>query len=123
MPVSITAIRGPVAARRGGVTSLGRDDAREVLAGHRRLGVDQLARLRLGDRRGEDPAAHRAGLADVLDERARVDAADRRHAAVGEPVAASRARRSGASSRLHASRMIAARAHGRSDSIACELAP
>jgi hypothetical protein len=29
----------------------------------------------------------------------------------------------GASSRLHASRMIAARAHGRSDSIASELAP
>ena len=29
----------------------------------------------------------------------------------------------GASSRLHASRMIAARAHGRSDSIERELAP
>jgi hypothetical protein len=29
----------------------------------------------------------------------------------------------GASSRLTASRMIAARAHGRSDSIACALAP
>ena len=29
----------------------------------------------------------------------------------------------GASSRLHASRMIAARAHARSDSIACALTP
>ena len=36
--------------------------------------------------RREHAAAHRAGVADVADERARVDAADRRDAAVGQPV-------------------------------------
>ena len=86
MPVSITAIRGPSPSCRGGVTSLGRDDAREVLPGHRRLGLDQLARLALADARGEDAAAHRAGVADVAHERARVDAGDRADAAVGQPV-------------------------------------
>ena len=53
---------------------------------HRRLGLDPLARLGLGDVGREDPAAHRAPVADVADERAGVDAADRRHAAVREPV-------------------------------------
>ena len=66
--------------------ALGRDDAREVQPLHRRLGPDQVHRIGVGDARREDAAAHRAGVADVAHERARVDAADRRDAAVGEPV-------------------------------------
>jgi hypothetical protein len=94
--------------------------AREVQAGHRRLGRDPLARLGLAHRRREDPAAHGARGADVAHQRARVDAGDGRHAAVGQPVQPA-ALGPGASSRLTAARMIAARAHGRSDSIAsCE---
>ena len=64
----------------------GRDHAREVLAGHRRLGGDQSLRLGFADIAGEDATAHRARLTDVTDERARVDACDRGHAAVGQPV-------------------------------------
>ncbi len=63
-----------------------RHDGGEILADHRRLGVDQLARLRLGELAREDAAAHRAGVADVAHERARVDAGDRSDAAVGQPV-------------------------------------
>ena len=66
--------------------ALGSDEPREVLAGHRRLGRDQSARLLFGDGGREDPAGHRARVADVLHERPRVDARDRRHAAVREPV-------------------------------------
>ena len=60
--------------------------AGEVGAVHRGLGLDPLARLGLGHLGREDPAPHRAAVADVADEGAGVDAADPRHAAVGEPV-------------------------------------
>ena len=66
---------------------LGRGDrAGEVGAVHRGLGGDPLARLGLRRLGREDPAAHRAAVADVADQGAGVDAADRRHAAVAEPV-------------------------------------
>ncbi len=65
---------------------LGADRAREVGAGHRGLRGDLRARVSLGDLGREQPPAHRAAIADVTNERARVDAADRRHAAGGEPV-------------------------------------
>ena len=66
---------------------LGRGDgAGEVGAVHRGLGGDPLARLGLGRAGREDPAPHRAAVADVADDGAGVDAADPRHAAVGEPV-------------------------------------
>ena len=58
---------------------------REVLPVHRGLGRDQRGGLLLCERLREDPAAHRAGIADVADERAGVHAGDRRHAAVREP--------------------------------------
>ena len=71
----------------------------------------------------EDAAAHRARLADVADERARVDAVDARDAVVAQPVepagVGARARRS----RLTAARMIAARAWMRSDSMPAALTP
>ncbi len=90
MPESITAMRGPSRRRRRQAAvvadAFSGDLAGEVLAGHRWLRVDQLARLCLGHRRGEYAAAHRAGLADVHHERARVDAADRLYAAVAQPV-------------------------------------
>ena len=53
---------------------------------HRRLRRDQRGRLRGVVALGEDAAAHRAGVADVAHERPRVDAGDRRHAAVAQPV-------------------------------------
>ena len=108
MPVSSATIRGPSpppcehrAARR-------RDLAREVAADHARLGGDALARLGLGHVGGEDPAAHRARVADVAHERARVDARDRpgrrsRASQSSQPCSAP-----GASSALAAARMIAA---------------
>ena len=123
MPVSSATIRGPGAvAVRSTCGSRDRHLAREVAAGHRRLGGDQRARLVLGHRAREDAAEHRARLADVAHERARVDAGDARHAAVEQPVepAALGARRVLA---LTASRMIAARAWMRSDSIASALTP
>ena len=71
---------------------------------------------------GEDAAEHRARLADVAHERARVDAGD-----PGEPQSSSQSSQPrsalGASSALTASRMIAARAWTRSDSIAAALTP
>ena len=72
-----------------------RDLARQVETGHRRLRVDALARLGLGCGAREDAAAHRAGVADVAHQRARVDTGDARDAAVAQPVqpAALRARR------------------------------
>jgi hypothetical protein len=62
------------------------DLAREVEAGHGRLGCDPLARLRLAHGGREDAPAHGARGADVAHQRARVDAGDGRHAAVAEPV-------------------------------------
>ena len=86
MPVSITA-NGATQPPRAMASHLARgDNPGQVLPGHRRLGRDQLARIALGDRLGEQPAAHRTGAADVAHQRARVHAADRRHAAVGQPV-------------------------------------
>ena len=60
----------------------GRDVAGEVGAVHRGLGGDPLAGLGFGQPGGEDPAPHRAAVADVADEGAGVDPADPRHAAV-----------------------------------------
>ena len=57
----------------------------QVASAHRRLGVDQRTRLGLGDPRREDTAAHRALVADVLDQRPRVEVGDRRDAAVAQP--------------------------------------
>jgi hypothetical protein len=62
---------------------VGGDLARQVLAGHRRLGLDQLACIALADVSFEHPAAHRPGVADVAHERARVHAGDCPHPAVG----------------------------------------
>src|SRR5919197_5416516 len=59
---------------------------RQIGALHRRLCIDAVARLRLREPRGEDPAAHRPAGADVSHERPGVDAVDRRDAAVAEPV-------------------------------------
>ena len=73
--------------RRASTGSVGRHRPGEVRArpstarrryDRARLGLDRLRR--------EDPASHRPAVADVADERPRVDPADRRHAAVGEPV-------------------------------------
>ena len=50
----------PTSGRREHDRLTGGHLAGEVAAGHRRLGVDQLAGLRLGDPRREHPAAHRA---------------------------------------------------------------
>ena len=75
---------GPVAVEHD---RLGRRHrAGEVGALHRGLGGDPLAGLGDRRRRREDPAAHRAGVADVADERPGVDPGDRRDAAVVEPV-------------------------------------
>ena len=64
-----------------------RHRAGEVTAGHRRLGGDQLTRPRLRHGRGiEDPPGHRARIANVAHQRARVDAGDRGDAAVGQPL-------------------------------------
>ncbi len=66
---------------------LGRGDGLgEVGTVHRGLGGDLFARFVLGRAGREDAAAHRAAIADVADDGAGVDAADPRHAAVGEPV-------------------------------------
>ena len=79
--------RDPRAVAVAGSVMAGRRDlAREVEADHRRLGGDPLARLRLAHGGREDAAAHRARAADVAHERARVDAGDRRDAAVAQPV-------------------------------------
>src|SRR4051812_14485475 len=50
------------------------------------LGGDQRPRLGLAHPPGEHAPAHRAGRPDVAHQSARVDAGDRRHAAIGEPV-------------------------------------
>ena len=120
-PVSIIAIRGPSAARRAlehrparrGVTSRARS----------RPAIDGSAAIssrasRLGERRREHAAAHRALVADVAHERARVEVGDRRDPAVGQPVEPARARRRARPRGRRAARMIAARAWIRSDSIA-----
>src|SRR4051812_41887095 len=62
------------------------DLARQVEADHRLLALDELARLALAHRAGEDAAAHGAAVAQVPHERARVHAGEAGHAAVGEPV-------------------------------------
>ena len=67
---------GPVAVELDRLA--GGDGAREVGALHRGLGGDPLARLGLAGLGGEDPAPHRAAVADVAHERPRVDAGDRR---------------------------------------------
>ena len=87
MPVSSATIRGPSPSP-SKIARLGdRHLAGEVAADHARLGVDPLARLApRGIVAGEDPAAHRARVADVADERARVDAGDARDAVVAQPV-------------------------------------
>ena len=59
--------------------------AREVAPGHRGLGLDALASRALRHVGAEHPAAHRALVADVAHQGARVHARERRHAAVGEP--------------------------------------
>ena len=59
--------------------------ARQVAPRHRRLGLDPLARLRVGDVGGEDAAAHGALVADVPHERACIYLCDRRDAAVAQP--------------------------------------
>ena len=70
----------------------------------------QLARLApRRSRAGKTPPRIAPALADVADQRARVDAGDRRDAAVAQPVQPA-ALGAGASSRLTAARMIAARA-------------
>jgi hypothetical protein len=71
---------------------------------------------------GNTPPFIAPGAADVPHERAGVDAGDRRDAAVAQPVQPA-ALGAGASSRLPASRMIAARAWMRSDSIPSALTP
>ena len=65
---------------------LRRYDRREVLARHRRLRVDHLSRSRDRYLGAEHAPAHRARVAYVAHERPRVDARDRVHAAVCEPV-------------------------------------
>ena len=65
---------------------VGRDLGGEVGAGHRGLCRDQLACIVLRGLGAEDAAAHRAGVADMADERARVDAGDGGDAAVAKPV-------------------------------------
>ena len=76
----------------------------------------------LGERRREHAAAHRALVADVADERARVEVGDRRDpgsvSQLSHPCSAP-----GASSRSTPARMIAARAWMRSDSIASAETP
>jgi hypothetical protein len=80
MPVSIGAVAVAVDAQ------LGRAHlADEVAAGHGRLGVDELAGLPLGHRAREHAAAHRARVADVQHEAARVDPGDRRDAVRPQP--------------------------------------
>ena len=64
----------------------GRHHGREILPIHRRLGLDHRPRLGLREVRGEDPPAHRALLADVAHELARIHAGDRRHAAILQPI-------------------------------------
>ena len=86
IPVSSATTRGPAASASSTIGSRGDDLRGEVAALHRGLGVDQLARLALGQLAREDAAAHRAPVADVADERARVDAADPGDALRGEPV-------------------------------------
>ena len=78
MPVSSATIRGPGAVAGDDARLARRDLAGEVAAGHRRLGRDQRARLVLAHGAREDAAEHRARVADVADERARVDAGDAR---------------------------------------------
>ena len=62
-----------------------RDLAREIASHHARLREHALARLGLRHVGGEDAAAHRARGADVLDERARVDARDPGDAVRAQP--------------------------------------
>ena len=87
MPVSIAAIRGPSLRRRGrstalaGVTSRAR--SRPAIGGSAAISSRACASAHAGR---EDAAAHRARVADVADERAGVDAGDRRDAAVAQPV-------------------------------------
>jgi hypothetical protein len=99
-----------------------RHDPREVGALHGRLGGDPRLRLVLPHVAGEQPAAHRARAADVADERAGVHPGD-----PGTPWPASQSSQppsaTGASSRLPASRMIAARPQARPDSIAAADTP
>ncbi len=87
MPVSSAAIRGPSPLpRRLEVHALlRRDRARQVAPVHRRLREHPLHRGALRRLPVEHPAAHRAAIADVPDERAGVDPAQRGHAAVREP--------------------------------------
>ena len=106
MPVSIAAIRrpppSPVDARLAR-----RHLAREVAPAIDGSARDRARAPRPRPSRREDAAAHRAGVADVADERARVDAGDRRDAASASQSSQPRSA-PGASSRLTASRMIAA---------------
>ena len=82
MPVSIAITRGPSPSRisgSAGVTSRAR--SAPVIDGS----AITRSRACLGHVGGEDPAAHRTLVADMADERARVDAGQRRDAAVGQP--------------------------------------
>ena len=59
---------------------------REVRAGHGRLGVHRFRASRRAELGREDPAPHRARVADVAHQLAGVDAADRGHAGVAQPI-------------------------------------
>ena len=89
-----------------------RDTRGEILARHRwRVGDQLLGLLRRGAI-GDERRAHRALVAQVLDERPRVDAKQDRHAVFGEPVEQARAASGRGVARLatdHADRLHAIR--------------
>ena len=86
MPVSIATTRGPGLSGSRMIGSPGVTVARQVapaIGGSASIRSRASASRHLGR---EEAAAHRALVADVADERARVDAGDRGHAAVAQPV-------------------------------------
>ena len=86
MPVSSAAIRGPSpspANVRASAIVTSRARSRPTMLGSAAI---RSRASRLAHLAREDAAAHRARLADVAHERARVDAVDARDAAVAQPV-------------------------------------